>query len=260
MKKRSKIITAAAVFALSVLSLAGCSLAEGLLSGNSKKDINAALATLGERYGTTFTLKRKKAVSGGASVNVYATCPETGDREIYVFQANAESRSNAEKSVESDYIYVRYGAEALSKITGPAEIACPGCKVIVNERNYNHLTGDRYDKNTDIAKYLADNEFDVKVYIPGMRGETDLRAYYHSLEEFMHGEGIYCSSLILGCPEDFDSVVPPDHIICTNEEQYSGDYKTEYTYSADCPNYITRENIPASSGDPYSVFIDGKRI
>lgn len=260
MKKRSKIITAAAVCALTVLSLAGCSLAEGLLSGNSKDDIDAALKTLGERYGTTFTLKRKKAVSGGASVNVYATCPETGDREIYVFQAKADSRVPTENAVKTDYIYVKYGAEVLAKITELSEKACPGCKVIVNEREYNHLTFSRYDKNTDLSKYLADNEFDVDVYMPRMLGKTELEAFYHSLQTFLNGEGIYCKELILGCPENFDEIVPPDHILCSNEEQYEGlTGKPSYTYSAYCPNYITKNDVPHDSSSLYMVFIDGQR-
>ncbi len=251
----NKTMIISAVIAAAVL--AGCSLSGA--AGNRSSDIKASIKTLSERYGVEFKLKKKK-FAGGASVNVYATCPETGDRQVYVFQFNAESRVTAESAVKSDYIYVRYGAAALSAIRDSAEKACPGCKVIVNERVYNHLTSDKYGKDTDLAVYLRDNEFDVDVLMPRMLGKTELEAFYRSLEEFMHDDGIYCKELMLGCPEDFDSVVPPDHIICTNEDQYAGSNAARYTYSAYCPNYITKNNDPFDSSSPYYVVIDDHRV
>ena len=249
MKKKSRILTAAAVCALTVLSLAGCSLA----GGNKRGDIDSAVKTLSERYGTGFTLKRKK-LAGGAACSILARSAETGDKDIFIFQFDKK------KKPATDYIYVRYGEEALARITELSEKACPGCKVIVNERVYNHLASDRYDKNTDLAGYLADNEFYVDVYMPRMLGKTELETFYHSLQTFLNGEGIYCKELILGCPENFDSVVPPDHILCTNEEQYEGlTGKPSYTYSAKCPNYITKNNVLHDSSSPYMVIIDGQR-
>ncbi len=247
-------LTALIAIGTALISLAGC--AAGIaqvFSGNRRDNINAAIQTLNERFGTEFKLKSKK-MSGGATCNFTAACPETGDKEIYIFQFDKD------KAVQTDYIYVRYGAEALEKIRTAAETACPGCKVIVNERVYNHLHSRDYDKNTDLAAYLQNNDFDVDVLMPRMLGKTELEAFYHSLEVFMHDGGIYCKVLTLGCPEDFDSVVPPDHIICTNEGQYSGISSEEYTYSAYCPNYITKNGDAFDSSSPYAVFIDGQRV
>ena len=249
--KKAFIPICAAFAAIGALLLAACSPAG--MGGNDINDINAAMETLGQKFGTEFRLEKRKA-AGGAVCSITARCPDTGDRDIFIFQADKDH------SPQTDYMYIRYGREALAKITELSEKACPGCKVIVNERQYNHFTSNRYDKDSGLEGYLRDNDLDADVLMPRMLDKGELEIFYHSLEMFLNDEGIHLKELTLGCPQDFDSVVPPDHILCTNEDQYSGTTVKNYTYSAYCPNYITKNDDSFDSSSPYMVIIDGQRV
>ena len=205
-----------------------------------------------------FKLKKKK-LAGGAVCSIYATCAETGDKDIFIYQFDEKQQP------QTDYIYVRYGEEALGKIRASAEKVFPGCKVIVNERVYNHLTKDMYDKDTDLAGYLADNFFHISVYVPQLPGtDEEFAEKYTDLRLALIENGVDYSELMLGCPEDFGAVVPPDHIICTNEEQYEGSSGSKYTYSAYCPNNISSGVNKGASGnsrfDDYVITKDGQKV
>ena len=242
---------------IAAAALAGCSLSGAV--GNRSSDIKASIKTLSERYGVEFKLKKKK-FSGGASVNAYVPCPETGDREIYVFQASAGSRVPSENAVKTDYIYVRYGAEALAAIKSAAESVYPGCKVEVTERQYNHLTYDMYDSSTDLAGYLSNNYFSAYVYAPQLpRTRQELIREYDKLAETFSAKGIVCKDLCLCCPESMDKVIPADHIMCSNDDQYENNTDTAHTEPVRLKASIALE--PAIGGsEPYSVTINGEYV
>ncbi len=190
---------------LTVFAATGCS---GIFGGNSHSDVKKAISSVREQFGSDFKLKSKKPTLG-ALCNFTVTCSETGDREISVFQYDKK------QPVRTDYIYVKYGADAYSAIREAAEKTEQDCKVLVNDNAVNHYPNVEYDASTDLASYLADNDFVIKVMIPEKLDKEGLIAEYKKLALSLRDSGIDCDTLILKCADtkdDYDALILPDHI------------------------------------------------
>ena len=188
-----------------MIAAAGCT---GGFGGNSAKDVKNAINTLSEQFGTDFELRSKKN-TGGAVCNFTVTCSETGDKEISVFQYDKKHQ------VKTDYMFVRYGDDAYDMIRKAAEKTEKDCKVLVSDLAVNHYPNVKYDASSDLAAYLAENDFVIEVVIPEKLDNDGLIAEYKKLALSLRSCGINCKTLTLACADskaDFDALIPPDHI------------------------------------------------
>lgn len=192
--------------------------ASGCYGGNKRADVKNAISTVSEQFGADFKLKSKK-FTGGTMCNVIVTCSETGDKEISVFQFDEKH------PVYTDYMFVRYGDDAYSAIQKAAEKAETECKVVVIDLAVNHYPNAAYDSSSDLKTYLANNDFEIKVYIPHKLDKEGLIAEYKKLALSLRDSGINCHTLVLECCEtkaDLDAMTPPDHIPHKREDYDSG--------------------------------------
>ncbi len=186
----------------------------GIFGGNHRATVKNAISTVQEQFGITCKLKSKKT-TGGAACNITVTCRETGDQEISIFQFDKKH------PVKTDYMFVRYGNDAYTAIRKAAEKAETDCKVLVNDLAVNHYPDVEYDASSDLAAYLADNDFTIKVMIPEKLDKDELIAEYKKLALSLKDSGINCKTLSLSCADskaDYDALIPPDHIPHKREE------------------------------------------
>ena len=195
----------ALIVSVGIIAASGYSCVFG---GNKRADVRYAINTVSEQFGTEFRLKAKRP-AGGAECNIIAACRDTGDKEIRIFRFDKRS------PVKTDYMFVKYGDEAYSAIRRAAEKAEPGCKVLVSDLAVNHFPDVDYDSASDLASYLAENDFVIKVIIPDKLDKDELIDEYKKLALSLRESGINCRTLSLLCADskaDLDALIPPDHI------------------------------------------------
>ena len=196
---------------VSAFMLAGCGVID---SGNKKKNVDEALRTVSQQYGLNLKLKKKK-LSGGALCNVVVTSDKTGSQEISVFRFDEKS------PVHTDFMYVRYGADAYTAIQVASRKAEPGCKVIVEDQVYNHYPCAEYDKDSGLEGYLAENDFTIKVVVARKFTQEEIIAEYKHLALSLKNSGINCKCLYLfavNTQAELDAIKPFDHIPHKSEQ------------------------------------------
>ena len=196
---------------VSAFMLASCGVID---SGNKKKNVDEALRTVSQQYGLDLKLKKKK-LSGGALCNVVVTSDKTGSQEISVFRFDEKS------PVHTDFMYVRYGADAYTAIQVASRKAEPGCKVIVEDQVYNHYPCAEYDKDSGLEGYLAENDFTIKVVVARKFTQEEIISEYKHLALSLKNSGINykCRYLFaVNTQAELDAIKPFDHIPHKSEQ------------------------------------------
>ena len=118
-------------------------------------------------------------------------------------------------------------------------------------------------KKVNYPKYKGLYDEDIKARMETAPENIDmwqeLIREYDKLAETFSTKGIVCKDLCLCCPESMDKVIPADHIMCSNDDQYENNTDTAHTEPVRLKASIALE--PAIGGsEPYSVTINGEYV
>lgn len=200
--RKLKTLALCALFSLTAL-LSGCT------RGNPE-EIRYALDKIGERYGIALELV-SVIHDYERGCDVYAKTDALPGKNIHVYLYPG----GTEKPM-SDYIYLKYGAEAQEIITAAAQSVTPDSKVVIFDNTYNHFetTGYDADEEKQLASYLQNNAFIISVFTAESEPEEQRQERYDRTADALSEAGVNASLLLyfMESAEAFDKIRTFDYI------------------------------------------------